>query len=115
MIPARNAISLPNPQAGVNRDLRVESRRAVMFDSRLSFGARCLYFILDDHARGAGHCFASQKLLAGRLDMKERQLRTFMSELQARGYVSLRRGRRTAAEMGLFWADQDRQYLVPSL
>ena len=81
-----------------------------MNDNRLSFGARCLYFHIDDCARGSGKTFASQAFFARRLAISERQIRTLLNELEEIGYISIHRGRRTAAEVRLFWVDQDRKF-----
>lgn len=106
-----DALSLPECRKRVNthpRDVRIEARRLVMCDNRLSFGTRCLYFLIDDYG-WTGRTYVSQLTLAGRLNVSERQIRAFVAELRQAGYITLRRSRRTEAEFRLFWADQDRQ------
>lgn len=64
---------------------------AVLFDTRLSQGARLLYAVMQAHWWQGGECWASHLTLAAQLGCKDRMLRYYMRELIERGYITERR------------------------
>lgn len=63
----------------------------VLRDTRLSLGARLSYAVLLMYAWQQGATFAGQMKMAADVGVSERQLRDYLQELQARGYVRIRR------------------------
>lgn len=63
---------------------------AVLFDTRLSHGARLLYAVLQSHWWQGGECWASHATLAGQLGCKDRMLRYYLTELLKAGVISER-------------------------
>lgn len=105
---------VPRAESRVNTrlDVRYECQRIVRRDTRLSVGARLLYWAIDDFAGktgGAdGRCFPRQATLAGSLGVSLRSVEAWMRELTALGYVRTirtQRGNRYEA----WWANSDPQ------
>jgi hypothetical protein len=63
----------------------------VLFDTRLSQGARLTYAVMQSYWRQGGECWASHATLAGQLGCKERMLRYYIRELVEARYISERR------------------------
>ena len=64
---------------------------AVVFDGRLSHGARLLYAVLQAHWWRDGECREGHATLASALGVGERTLRSYVRELLSAGYVGERR------------------------
>jgi len=63
----------------------------VLRDTRLSLGARLSYAVLLMYAWQEGATFAGQVKMAKDVGVSERQLRDYLRELQANGYIRIKR------------------------
>ncbi len=60
----------------------------VLKDKDLSFGARLAYAVLLSYAWQEGSCFPGQKRMAKDLGSSDRSIRTFLTELKTKGYIT---------------------------
>ena len=81
---------------------RAGARMGAVYDQRLSDGAVRLYMILDDDSGKRGTAWTGQGTLAGRLRISDRQVRRYLTELEAAGHITRQRGR-YGAEFRLSW------------
>ena len=63
----------------------------VLRDTRLSIGARLSYAVLLMYAWQEGAAFAGQVKMATDVGVSERQLRDYLQELQAKGFIRIKR------------------------
>ena len=75
----------------------------VLLDTALSDGAKVTYLVLLHHARQAASCFPGQERLAAERGITERSVRSHLSELAARGLVTVER--RGKARTNLYWIE----------
>lgn len=60
----------------------------VLKDKTLSFGARLAYAVLLSYAWQQDRCFPGQARMAQDLGTTDRSIRTFLTELKERGYIT---------------------------
>lgn len=72
---------------------RLTARTKILHDVRLSFGARVLYFEIDDRAATGGVAWAKQHKLAMVLGIEPRMLQRYQRELQDLAHVRVERDR----------------------
>jgi DNA-binding transcriptional MocR family regulator len=73
------------------RDRFAQIPYTVLFDQRISRDARLLYAVLQSHWWKHGECLASHATLAAEIGVKERMVRSYLSELVRAGHVVKRR------------------------
>lgn len=70
---------------------RFAQRSAALRDVRLSMGARVVFLLMDDEARGDSDLYIRQRRLAVLCGLAVRQLRTHLLQLQKFGYITVKR------------------------
>lgn len=70
---------------------RFEARSLVLRDTELSFGARVLYYYLDDMAGERGSAYPRQQTITRAIGASLRQVRRFFQELEGRHIASTRK------------------------
>jgi hypothetical protein len=105
--PATAIVSAPAPdvkRADPNSSTRqrCDYRRQVVFDTKLSASARLLYVALDDYAGSRAEAWPRQKVLAEQFGVHRSQIKRWLGELIAAGYVVSRRTGRNNRYL-LFW------------
>ena len=63
----------------------------VLTDARLSPGARVAYGVLLKYGWQEGSCFPGQEKMAKDIGVSGRQVRNYLTELQGRGYIRIKR------------------------
>jgi hypothetical protein len=87
----RPAVKTQNPIEITITRQRCNYRMRVVYDTRLSPGARLLYVALDDHAGMKAEAWPKQELLATRLGMSLSRIEVWTAELKRSGYVVARK------------------------
>jgi hypothetical protein len=62
----------------------------VFMDTGLSMGAKFIYGCLLVHMESRGYCLIAQSTLAGYCKLKERMVRTYLKELEAAGWLTIK-------------------------
>ena len=65
--------------------------RYILFDHKLSFGARLTYAVLLSYAWQEGSCFPGQDRMSGNLGVTRRAISTYLVELKKHKYVDWKR------------------------
>lgn len=72
---------------------RYSARELIAKSPDLSRGARLLYTILDEYARGKANCFRKHVTLMGQLKCSKRSLQYWLAELTGKGFISIQRSK----------------------
>jgi Helix-turn-helix domain len=85
---------------------RAEARTQVIYDTRLSFHARVLYYALDEFAGQKGVGWPKRSTLAATIGLSEREIARSLRELEAANYISTTI-RRYSRLYTLFWSNPE--------